>query len=250
MITQSTELVFKHGPAARSVAVIVPLHNYSGLVREALDSVASQTFRDIVLVVVDDRSTDDSLEVARRWMEESVGNDLSLRLYQNRHNARLAITRNIGISTVREVRYVFFLDADNMIYPRCIEKHVAALESHPEALSAHSIIEKFGDERGVFGVNCHNREKLKRGNYIDAMAMFDRARLEALGGYRNIIHGWEDYDLWLRLCGTDDQVIHIPEILSRYRVHGNSMLRTKTNVDRNARELRRLMSYLHPWIEL
>jgi len=250
MITQESELVAQIGSDVRKVAVIVPLHNYQKHVEETLESVLKQTFRDILLVVVDDCSADNSLAVVERWMSRRSATDISVRLYHNVENARLSITRNTGIAKAPHSPYCFFLDADNVIYPRCIEKHVAALDSRPAAVAAHSIIEQFEGETGLIGVNVHDRKRLRRGNYIDAMAMIRRDALLGLGGYRNIRHGWEDFDVWLRFCDTEDLIVHIPEILSRYRVHSASMLRTQTNMDRNIRELRKTISKLHPWLEL
>jgi glycosyltransferase involved in cell wall biosynthesis len=249
MIIQSNELVFSAGPGSRRTAVIVPLHNYEQLIEQTLDSVAAQTFRDCVLIVVDDCSSDSSLLVVRDWMQRQ-SSDMSFRLYENLANARLAITRNSGVERADGAEFCFFLDADNLLYPQCLEKHVDALVSRPDAVAAHSIVEKFGSETGLFGCNAFDKERLRDGNYIDAMAMFRRDFLIEIGGYRNIQHGWEDYDLWLRLCDYGETVIHIPEILSRYRVHGSSMLRTQTNVGRNIRELHKTMAALHPWLQL
>lgn len=249
MITQSNELVFSAGPDARSVAVIVPLHNYEQHIVQTLESVAAQTYRDCVLIVLDDCSSDSSLLVVKNWMQ-GQSSDMSFRLYENLANARLAITRNTGIDHAYGAEFCFFLDADNSIYPRCLEKHVEALRLRPDAIAAHAIVEKFESESGIFGCNAHDQARLRTGNYIDAMAMFRRDPLMRLGGYRNIQHGWEDYDLWLRLCSHAETVIHIPEILSRYRVHKSSMLRTQTNIGRNIRELHKTMIALHPWLQL
>lgn len=249
MITQDNDLIFASGSLDRKVAIIVPLHNYARYITETLDTVLGQTFRDCVVIVVDDCSTDNSLAVTQRWMQHNAS-DLSFALYHNHVNARLAITRNTGIERAQFSEYCFFLDADNHLYPRCIEKHVGALDSRLDAIAAHGIIEQFGDQSGVFGSNVHARERLRGGNYIDAMAMFRRDALIDMRGYRNIRHGWEDYDVWLRMSDTGQPVLHIPEILSRYRVHGNSMLRTETNVGRNIRELHKTMAALHPWLEL
>lgn len=249
MIIQDNELVFSAGPEGRRVAIIVPLHNYENRIEETLDSVTAQSYEDLMLIVMDDCSSDSSLIVAKKWMQRQ-SSSLSLRLYENASNAQLAVTRNSGLDRAYGAEFCFFLDADNLLYPRCIEKHVAALAARPDAIAAHSIIEKFGSQTGIFGCNAHNKDRLASGNYIDAMAMFRRDLLIGIGGYRNIRHGWEDYDLWLRLCETGSTVIHIPEMLSRYRVHESSMLRTQTNVGRNIKELHKTMGTLHPWLRL
>ena len=249
MIVQAAELVFEHGPRARAVSVVVPLYNYAGFIAAALDAVAAQSFRDLALVVVDDASRDDSLAVVRDWMAAHRGDGISLALLRHSANARLATTRNTGIAFARSP-LCFFLDADNALYPRCIEKHAAALGRRPDAVAAYGLIEVFGGRAAIIGAGVFHRDGLRHRNFIDAMAMVRRETLLAMGGYRHIEHGWEDYDLWLRLCEGGQTVLHIPEILSRYREHAASMLRAETNRAENIRRLHAEMTRLHPWLDL
>ena len=246
---QPSDTIYERGDAARAVSVIVPLYNYAKLVRETLDSVREQSLADLMLIVVNDASTDDSLQVARRWMKEHSDCGLSLRLISHQANAGLAKTRNTGIAASRSTA-CFFLDADNLLYPKCIERHLAALERHPDSAGAYSLIEEFGSVSGIIGSNVFSRDTLKRGNYIDAMAILRREALDALGGYRDIEYGWEDYDLWLRLSDAGERMVHIPQVLSRYRNHQSSMLRVQTNKLDNIRALSRDMEARHPWLTL
>jgi len=249
MITGEVEVVFSSGPLNMRTAVIVPLFNYARYIEETLDSVAAQTDDDICLIVINDRSTDDSLEVAMKWMESASLGRKSARLLSHVVNRGLSITRNSGIAFSRS-DYCFFLDSDNILYPRCVEKHVSALATNVHADAAYSLIEVFDARAGISGSNVFNRDRLKHGNYIDAMAMVRRDFLLRMDGYYPIKHGWEDFDLWLRMCEEQGLAIQIPEILSRYRVHESSMLRTQTNLDRNMRELCDTMYARHPWLDL
>jgi hypothetical protein len=64
-------------------------------------------------------------------------------------------------------------------------------------------------------------------NYLDAQAMIRRTVLESHGGYRandDWIHGWEDWDLWLRLAVAGEHGVHVPEMLGRYRTQRSSMI--------------------------
>jgi glycosyltransferase involved in cell wall biosynthesis len=249
MMKGEAEVVWAHGPIARRTAVIVPLYNYAGFIGETLDSVAAQTDDDLCLIVINDRSTDNSLAVAKDWMESATLKNKSAFLLSHKANCGLSLTRNTGISFA-ESEFCFFLDSDNALYPRCVEKHAAALIGNAHADAAYSLIEVFDADSGISGANAFHPDRLKSGNYIDAMAMVRRAYLLQIEGYYPIKHGWEDYDLWLRMCEDDKLAIQIPEILSRYRVHGSSMLRTQTNIDENMRELCDAMEERHPWLEL
>lgn len=249
MKTGEVEIAWSYGSLQKRTAVVVPLYNYARFIRQTLDSVAAQTDQDLCVIVINDRSTDNSLEVAKDWMEAADFGEKSAFLLDHKANCGLSLTRNSGIAfAVSE--YCFFLDSDNLLYPRCVEKHVAALESATHAQAAYSLIEVFDAESGISGANAFNPDRLKFGNYIDAMAMVRRDYLLAIDGYYPMKYGWEDYDLWLRLCEADALAIQIPEILSRYRVHPSSMLRTETNIAKNMRELCDAMYARHPWLEL
>lgn len=249
MITRDSDVVIARGDMTRAVSVIVPLYNYREYIQETLDSVLAQTTDDLCLIVVNDASKDDSLAVARAWIARAELGSKAAILLDHHSNAGLSVTRNTGIAFAQSP-YCFFLDSDNLLYPRCIEKHVWALSRATNAVAAYSNIEVFDGESGLMGTNVFSRNRLKFGNYIDAMAMIQRDYLLSVGGYKPIKHGWEDYDLWLRMCEDNRCAIHLPELLSRYRVHRSSMLRTQTNVRENLRELYATMYSYHPWLEL
>lgn len=249
MKTQETQILFEQGTREKAISVVVPLYNYEDKILETLDSVESQSCRDVCLIVVDDCSTDGSAKVVEAWMKTKTASNLSFVLARNRGNARLAVTRNTGISLSKSFA-CFFLDADNILLRRCLEKHLAALRQRSDAAAAYSLIEVFDCQSDVIGAGVFHRSVLRHGNYIDAMSMIRTDVLYQLDGYHHIEHGWEDYDLWLRFCETNMFAIHIPEILSRYREHKASMLRTQTNISENIRELRANIKHLHPWIDL
>lgn len=249
MMTQAVRELFVHNMSDQQVSVIIPLYNYEGYIAETLNSVLAQTHRDLAIIVVDDGSTDRSAQLVENWMRANRTSGIGLGLWQHVSNAKLAATRNTATS-LSASSYCFFLDADNAIYPRCIEKHFAALERRPDAAAAYSLIEVFGSRSGIMGAGVFEREALSHGNFIDAMAMIRRSALIDLGGFQHIDHGWEDYDLWLRLCEAGHVAIHIPEILSRYREHMASMLRTDTNLPDHIRKLHTEMRRRHPWLDL
>jgi glycosyltransferase involved in cell wall biosynthesis len=249
MQTQSTTPLFRHVDRWSGVTVIVPLHNYAGFIGDTLNSVLDQTLDDVSLVVVDDASTDESAAVVQRWMEQFHDRFGACLLVANDRNARLAVTRNTG-AALTPSPLLFFLDADNLLYPRCLERHAAVLHARPDVAGAYSLIEIFDGEAGIMGGEVFSRDRFRYGNHVDAMAMIRRSALEAMDGYRHIQFGWEDYDLWLRMVEAGETMLQIPAVLSRYRVHGQSMLRSLTNVNNNHVELRADMVQRHPWLDL
>ncbi len=111
-----------------AVSVVTALYNHSQHVADALDSVAEGSFRDLELIVVDDGSTDGSGEVVREWLVEH--DELPAVLARHPANRGLPTTRNTALGMARG-RYVLILDADNELYPNCVERLFEALERDP-----------------------------------------------------------------------------------------------------------------------
>lgn len=229
------------------VTVVISLYNYAAVVGETLDSVAAQTLQALDLVVVDDCSRDDSLSVVMAWMKDHSGRFNRCALYTNDRNLGLATTRNIALDHVA-TEFCFMLDADNCLYPRAIEKLLGACDA-AGAEAAYCQLELFGDDSDIGSAAVLSQTRLKRGNYIDAMALLRTDTLRACGGYGLFeIAGWEDYDMWCTFAERGFNAAYLPEILCRYRVHGASMLRSETNLEINSVEME--ITSRHPWLEL
>lgn len=215
-----------------SITVIITLFNYEKYITECLDSVIqsqiSQLPSPIEIVVVDDCSTDRSVEVVTQYL---MGCSYPIRLVKKAINTGLADARNLGLKLSR-APYVFILDADNKIEADCLIEHYQMLRSSNH-ISVYATIQKFEHDTGVSAGSASylpwQVDSLVQDPYIDAMAMFDRGKMLQLGGYStNLIHygwfGWEDYELWLRIASSGQSCGFIPKVLSQYRVHSTSMI--------------------------
>ena len=251
----ATETLFLHerqNTAAPSVTVVIPLYNYGRFVTETLDSVAAQTIKELDVIVVDDCSTDDSASVAHRWMAEHSARFRRAVLLRHLVNGGLAATRNAGFSH-SATEFVFPLDAYNLLYPTCLEKLTSSL-ARTRATFAYCIVERFLTPSGTvpppFLMHIHpwHPDSLAIGNKIDAMVLLRKCVWEEVDGYSLTMprQGWEDYDLWFkiaRLCGYG---LHVPQILARYRVHGDSMLHTVTDANAGIGVLRTYLRENYP----
>jgi glycosyltransferase involved in cell wall biosynthesis len=238
---------------ASQVTVCVSLFNYQNHIVETLRSIYQQTHFGLDLVIVEDCSTDDSLRTAEHWLSSQALRFNSVHLIQHNQNQGLSAARNTAIS-ISKTPYVFMLDADNLLYPRCIQRCLEALETDPQAAVAYPIIEKFGEQIGLIGNVVWNRDRFKRQNCIDAMSLIRKESLIAVGGYSELKAvgklGWEDYQLWCKFIDRGFYGVPVPEILARYRTHKTSMLNSISNQPRNIERLHREMMNLHPWLEL
>jgi len=227
------EILFQKDAVGKKadVCVSVTCFKYGKEAIEALSSILAQTEPVLDLVIVDDCSPDDSAATMEEWLKQNSANTKFANVLLVRHlvNRGLSQSRNTALTLAR-TPYMFILDADNQIYPRAIEVLRQAVEFSGYAM-AYSLAEKFGDESTIFNNSLWLPDKFSHGNYIDAMTLIRTDVLRQLGGYRIMPNnfGWEDYDLWCSFVDYGFKGCHVPQILCRYRVHRNSMIRTVTN---------------------
>lgn len=211
-----------------NVTVIISLYNYQQYIIECLESIKYQTLRSFDLLVVDDCSQDNSASIAKTWMRENRSRFNRCSLLRHKKNMGLAQSRNTAFDQAW-TPFVFVLDADNALYPRCLERHLSVM-SECDASFSYSYLEVFGAVRGLQNTILWDEKLLQFGNIVDAMVMLRKSTWEQAGGYSIMeVMGWEDYDLWFKIARNGGWGILIPEILARYRVHTKSMLRTITN---------------------
>jgi glycosyltransferase involved in cell wall biosynthesis len=241
--------------ASPAISVVVTLYNYERYIQQCVKSVGRATRTKIPggieILIVDDASTDRSLRHATEAQQASA---LPLRIVAKKFNTGLADARNVGLRLAR-APYAFIMDADNLIFPRALESLYEAITTTCSA-AAYSILCRFrgkpDNRRGLLSYFDWDPRMLVEHPYIDAMALFDRAQLLALGGYDNDLFkvgwfGWEDYELWLRMAAAHLKATMVPNILCLYRHHEAAMSRT-TNLF-EVELVRHLISRYQPLID-
>lgn len=210
------------------VSIVVPAYGARSTLLETLDSVRATSEEDgapaIELVVVDDASPSGDGDAAVAWAVD--GGDLPVTVLRHRANRGLAATRNSGLSRARGT-FVLPLDADNLLRPRGVVRLHSALERDPEAAFAYGILQEFdyGGPRGVRGIRPWEPERLRYGNWIDALALLRTDVLRSTGGYATDMpeQGYEDWSLWCTFAERGDRGVWVPEMVASYRLRGGSM---------------------------
>ncbi len=201
------------------ISIIVPCYNQSLYMRETLDCLYKQTIKSWECVIVNDGSTDNTLEIAKEYVEK----DNRYKLV-NKRNGGLADARNAGIKASYG-KYILPLDSDDLIAPTYCEKAVDYLESHPEVTLAYCKARYFGDRDDEWILPDYDYEKFLFKNQIFCSCVYRRTDFDKAGGYNtNMIYGWEDWDFLLSILDRHSIVYRIPEILFFYRKHGISMI--------------------------
>jgi len=230
-------IVERFGPEAPRprVSVLLTIYNYADYVPHALRSVALSEPMDVEVVAVDDASTDESVNTVRASCEELPW--LPVRLVRRLHNGGLSAARNLAAAHARS-DLLFILDADNVVFPSGIRLLADALRANSDAAFAYGLIETF-DTNGPSGLVSWldwDSERLRYGNYIDAMSMIRRSALEQIGGYSTdtaLSMGWEDFAVWVAMADQGFNGVRVPDFIGRYRVNPHSML-SLTDIDNSA----------------
>ena len=235
--------------ASPRVSVVVTLYNYAHLVRQTLESIVASTDVSLEIVIVDDHSTDGGRDVVSAFVDEHP--EVAVVLLGSDINRGLPAARNLGFEHARADR-VMVMDADNLVYPNAIATLSRALDDDPDAAFAYSTLEEFGVEPGVRSAMAFSVEHLCEANYIDAQAMIRVDAWARHGGYRvgdEMVFGWEDWELWLRMAAAGERGVHVARMLGRYRTQLDSMISTTNLVaDQMIEHLRALHPAL-PWPE-
>lgn len=204
-----------------AISVLMAVRDGERFLAEAVESVLSQSFSDLELVVVDDGSTDSTPEILGRIAE----GDPRMIVHRRRAGRNLAEVLNVAAELSR-APLLARLDADDVALPERLRMQVEFLAAHPEvallggqALMIDELGRQFGEARYPLQ-DDELRRALRTGNpFVHPAVAMRRQAFEAVGGYRTNFDYAEDLDLWLRLA-EDRQVANLPDLVVEYRIHG------------------------------
>jgi glycosyltransferase involved in cell wall biosynthesis len=205
-----------------TISVIVPAYNAVDTILKTIESVQKQTFGDFELIVINDGSTDKTLELL------STVKDSRLHIFSY-SNGGLPTARNRGISHSTG-EFITFLDADDLWTPDKLELQLAALQQHPDAGVAYSWTH-FMDEQGesfhagkpvFFEGNVY--ATLLTGNFIDSGSnpLIRRQAIESVGEFDPTLGSCEDWEYWLRIAARWSFVV-VPKPQIFYRQTSGAM---------------------------
>ena len=205
------------------VSVIITCHNLARYLPDALESVVNQTMRDYECLIVDDQSTDDTPEVARRYAQA--------RYFRTPSNLKLSGARNYGYQHARGT-YILFLDADDMLAPNALDSLSHALDSDASIHIAFGHLDTVNDagqdrKRNPWpgdGFDWH--AQIAHLNQLPYSAMIRREVFARSGGYRARDWRAEDASLWTRLSSFGARIAKVTEESTLiYRLRSDSKSR-------------------------
>lgn len=116
----------------KKISVIIPVYNAEKYIRQCLESIINQTFKDIEIICIDDCSKDSSFDILKEFAEK----DCRIKVYKNKKNIKAGLTRNRGLELAKG-EYIHFMDADDWLDPDTYERLVKYLDKAPNVDILH-----------------------------------------------------------------------------------------------------------------
>lgn len=199
------------------VSVIIPCYNQGLYIEETLNSVFSQTFPNIEIIVIDDGS--DDLLTKDKLSQISADSRVK---YLSIENRGVSASRNFAIN-ISLGDYIFPLDADDLISETYIEKAVSVLEKDNSFDLVYCRAIYFGERSGEIELGDYDIKTMLCKNQIFNSVLLRKEKIKDIDGYdENFKLGWEDWDFYLRYITDTSQVFKINEILFKYRIKNES----------------------------
>jgi len=231
-----------------AVTVLIPARNAERTLGETLSSLEAQTYRDFEVLLVNDASTDRTLEVAQSFQSR-----MGLRILTLDANAGVAGALNHGLAII-DAPYIARIDADDLALPTRLEKQVAFLQAQPGIDVVGTWMEIFYDQpdrEARILVKPSDDAAIKTAlvqycSLSHGSAMFRKSFFDDVGCFDLRYDFAEDYDLWCRGALLGKRYANIPEALSRYRQHGMQVGQQKLQLqhDRDMAIKRKYLSAL------
>ncbi|HFH9945987.1 TPA: glycosyltransferase family 2 protein [Streptococcus suis] len=206
------------------ISVIIPNFNRQHLIQRAIESVNQQTYPNLEIIVVDDKSTDQSVPIIQDLQKQQD----NLSLFVVEENSGANACRNLGVEKAKG-KYLAFLDSDDYFLPTKLEKQVRMLQERPEvgfvvtgfgAKAVHTLPE------GIIPL----KETIKQNNLGGFSTLMVRKELfQQVGGLDLQLLSCQDWDLFLKLLQVS-QGYKLAEDLVAYEVQEDSISKNSTKV--------------------
>jgi len=209
------------------VSVVIPCYNQGLYLKEAVDSVLEQSFRDFEIVIVNDGSFDSlTLNTIDQFRSNRKIRVIDI------ENSGLPSARNMGIDR-SQGEYILALDGDDKIDKRYLRKTVKVLDENPEAGIAATWVKTFGEENDIWKIGGFGLIDQLSENNLGSTCLFRKVCWKQVGGYKKMKSmGFEDWDFWISILETGWKYKMIEEALYHYRIRSDSMLKTMSDIER------------------
>ena len=208
------------------VSIITPSYNSEKYISETIESVLDQTYQEWEMIIVDDLSSDDSLQIIEHYAKK----DSRIKVIRSKQNMGPAHARNRAIKEAKG-RYIAFLDSDDVWFPKKLEKQIQFLTENNLVItySAYETMDensKYINTRNIQTSITYN-DMLKSNHIGNLTGIYDT---DFFGKVYMKECGHEDYVLWLELLKQIESTKGLSEPLAKYRIMSKSLSSNKLKV--------------------
>lgn len=204
----------------------MPVYNAAPYLREAMDSILCQTFNDFEFLIIDDGSTDASVEIIESYHDPRIVHA------KNTANLGLVATLNLGIDLARG-EYIARMDSDDISLPERFAQQVGFMNAYPKVGACGTAYRYFGEVDREISPPTQSKQAFALLSSTSCLghptSMIRKSVLDNHGiRYEPTYEGAEDYALWIRM-GWVSQLCSLPEMLLFYRWHSKNKSKTDLN---------------------
>jgi len=220
------------------VSIIMPNYNGQDYIADTIESIINQTYRNFELIIIDDCSTDDSINIIKRFQKK----DSRIKLFQlNQNSGRPAIPRNYGIKYANG-DYIAFIDSDDIWHKQKLEIQLSIMKKNGVSFSCTSLknfknikdiekiyLKKFNEKISIEYLSFNkllkkntipNSSVIIKKNILKNVKFIEDMRYKAI----------EDYHLWLKISEKGIKILKINNTLLFYRLSQNSISKSKLSM--------------------
>lgn len=204
----------------KKVSVIIPVYNSAKHINECLTSVIKQTYKNLEIILVDDKSTDDSVKIIKSYKDKRI------RLIESDENVGAALTRNKGVE-VATGDYICFLDSDDFWKLNKIEKQVRFIKNKEFIYAGYTYYKKGRTHNVKVPKKIDYNGSLKNTTIFTSTVMFNMEKLKKEDIYMPNIKRGQDQATWWQVLKKGITAYGINEVLAFYRVGEKSLSSNK-----------------------
>lgn len=204
-----------------AISVVMSAYNAAPFLKECIDSILTQTFEDFELIVVDDGSTDHSVEIIQSYT------DTRIRLIKSEHNYIQSLNKGIGLA---KGKYVARMDADDIMFPERLEEEFNFMEEHPDIDVCGSYVKVFNGQ-DIYSLPMPIKHNDIAATMVIQCPFYHPTVMLRMEKIRNLFFAndkcclydaqykyGEDYALWVKLLKHNFRFGGVPKALLYYRI--------------------------------
>lgn len=219
-----------------AVAVVILNYNYQEYLDEAIRSVLNQSYKPDRIILVDDHSSDSSLDIARKYKHQ-------IEIITKSKNLGVIDSKNYALS-ILDTYYVVFLDADDKLDSRYLEETIQLARKKDYDI-VYTGMQYFGSKTGTMEAKKYRKRRFVMGNYVNNSSLIKLEVLRKVGGYKQVMEkGYEDWEFFLSCAEKGAKFGSLNQPLLLYRQHKGFKGRNIHAAD-NAEELFKIVKRLH-----